>query len=210
MNKNVLAISLLALTTSVGLGAKDSDLKPTLGAPGTIVFESTFDSGNLVKPWSTPKGEWQARDGALHGKEKASDMHPAVLALGLPRRDSIIRFSFKMDAAKLFNLSFNHAKGHLFRINVTPTALVVNKDKDKKDETSKGAVMGRAEAKFGPGDWHTMLVEIKGPKVTVQTDNGAKVEVSDSALDVDKTGYRFVMRGDSLLLDDVKVWEFAR
>ena len=52
-----------------------------------------------------------------------------------------------------------------------------------------------------------MPIEIKGEKVTVQTDNGAKVEAGNPALDVDKTGYRFVMTGESVRLDDVKVWD---
>lgn len=209
MKSKLIALTAFTFIANLAFAAKDADIKPALAAPGKIAFESAFESGGLEKPWAMPKGDWQVKDGAIIGKEKASDMHAAVLALGVPRRDSMIRFSFKMDGAKVFQLSFNHAKGHLFRVVVSPDALVVNKDKDKKDEASKGAAMGRAAAKFAPGEWHTMLVEMKGAKVTVQTDNGAKVEAGDPALDVDKTGYRFVTRGESLLLDDVKVWEIA-
>ena len=54
-----------------------------------------------------------------------------------------------------------------------------------------------------------MQVEVKGAKVAVQTDNGVKIKGSNPALDVDKTGYRFVMKGESLSLDDVKVWNVA-
>ncbi len=200
---------LLALCslTSAAFAAKDADLKPALATPGKIALEAAFESGGLGKPWTMPKGDWQVKDGVVVGKEKAEDMHPAVLALGVPKRDSMIRFSFKMDGAKLFNLSLNQAKGHLFRVAVAPGALTVNKDKDKAGAASKAEALGKAEATFARGEWHTMLVEMKGGKVTVQTDNGAKVEVNNPALDVDKTGYRFVMRGESLQLDDVKVWD---
>ena len=204
-----LAVSLITITSCIAFAAKDADLQPTLARPGKVVFDATFEGGELGKSWAMPKGDWQIKDGAMIGKEKASDMHAAVLSLGLPRKDSIIRFSFRMDAVKMFGLSFNHAKGHLFRVNVSPGALLVSKDKDKNDAAAKGGPMGKAAAKFAPGEWHTMLVEIKGAKVSVRTDNGAKVEAEDAALDVEKTGYRFVMRGDSLLLDDVKVWEVA-
>ncbi|MEA3212594.1 MAG: hypothetical protein QOE70_5651 [Chthoniobacter sp.] len=209
MTPRLLILPILAFTATLAHAAKDADLKPSLASPGKIIFEAAFESGGLEKPWTMAKGDWQVKDGAVIGKEKASDMHPAVLILGLPRRDSIIRFSFKMDGAKVFSLSYNQAKGHLFRVVVSPDALAVNKDKDKKVEASKGEPLGRATAKFAKGEWHTMLVEVKGPKVIVQTDNGAKVEASNAALEVDKTGYRFVMRGESLLLDDVKVWEVA-
>ena len=52
-----------------------------------------------------------------------------------------------------------------------------------------------------------MQVEIVGDKVAVQCDNGVKLEVSHPTLAVEKTGYRFVMRGSTLLLDDVNVWD---
>ena len=51
-----------------------------------------------------------------------------------------------------------------------------------------------------------MQVEIKGAKVMVQADNGAKMEFSNPAIDTEKTGYRFVSRKESVLLSDVKVW----
>lgn len=209
MNHPLLALAVLALTNPLAQAAKDADVKPRLTTPGKIAFEASFESGGLEKPWTIPKGDWQVKDGAVIGKEKTADMHPAVLNLGLPKHDSIIRFSFKLDGAKMFNLSFNHAKGHLFRVIVSPDALSLNKDADKADEASKPLLLGKVEAKFAPGEWHTMLVEVKGTKVTVQTDNGVRVETNHPALDVDKTGYRFVTRGESLLLDDIKVWDVA-
>jgi hypothetical protein len=51
-----------------------------------------------------------------------------------------------------------------------------------------------------------MLVEIQGDKVTVQADNGIKLAAREPSLDVEKTGFRFVVRGAALLLDDLKVW----
>ena len=209
MHSRLLPLLTFASLSSIGFGAKDADLKPTLGTPGKVAFKANFESGGLDQPWTMSKGDWQVKDGVIVGKEKAADAHAAVLSLGVPKRDSMIRFSFKMDGAKMFNLSFNHAKGHLFRVAVAPGALTVNKDKDKADAASKGEALGTAAAKFAPGEWHTMLVEIKGGKVTVQTDNGAKVEASSPALDVDKTGYRFVTCGESLQVDDVKVWDIA-
>ena len=119
----------------------------------------------------------------------------------------MIRFSFKRDGVTGFNLSFNHAKGHLFRILINDDGLAINKDKDKNDLASKPQLLGRAEGKFPDGQWHTIQVEIVGDRVAVQADNGAKLEVKNAALEVEKTGYRFVMRGSTLLLDDVNVWE---
>ncbi len=208
--KRLLLPPLLALlTASLAFAAKDADLKPTLATPGKIVFEGAFETGALAKPWNVAKGDWQVRDGAIVGKEKADDKHAAVLFLQSPARDSVIRFSYKLDGAKDLALSFNHPKGHLFRILLREDSIAIVRDKDKKDPASKAGSLGRTGAKLPAGEWHTVLVEVKGEQVKVQTDTGAKVEGRDPALAVEKTGYRFVIKGESLLLDDVKVWSVA-
>ena len=200
---------LLSLCATNALAGKNADLKLSIPVAGKPTYEASLDNGSLEKPWAVAKGDWVIKDGSIVGKEKVEDKHNAVLALNLPKRDSVIRFSFKMEGSKLFHLSFNHAKGHLFRVQVTPDGLSVNLDKDKKDEKSKAIVLGKSMIAFASGEWHTMQVEINGEKVIIQSDNGAKVEAMSPALNVDKTGYRFVVKGESLLLDDLKVWNVA-
>jgi hypothetical protein len=118
-----------------------------------------------------------------------------------------MQLSFKLDGAKALALSYNHAAGHLFRINIHPDGFTISKDPDKKDESIRGGVLGKAEAKFEKGQWYTILVEVKGDKVAVQTDNGAKAEGSDPRLAMDKINYRFVTTGESVQLDDLKITE---
>jgi hypothetical protein len=191
----------------VCLADKGAELAPTLAKPGKCLVDDSFTEGSLGKAWVANKGEWLVRDATLTGKEKAADNHPAVLLLSQPNHNSIIRFSFKLDGAKAFNLSLNQAKGHLFRIAVDADGLSIQKDKDKKDAKSKALPLGKAAGKFETGKWYTMMVEMQNGNVVVQTDNGVKVTAKNAELDVNKTGYRFVTRAASLLLDDVKVWE---
>ena len=201
--------ALIALLPAASFAAKDADLNPILAKPGAVKAEDSFSGSALGKNWTPAKGDWQVSDGVLHGKEKKEDNHPAVCALNAPNHDSIIRFSFKLDGPSGFSLSYNHPKGHLFRVNVTAAGVSVATDKDKKDEASKAVPIGKAEAKFEQGQWYTMQVEVKGTKVAVQTDNGVKIEGSNPALDMDKTGYRFVVKGETLVLADVKAWDVA-
>lgn len=205
-------IAALGLITSAAccFAGKDTDLKPVLAQPGKVVLDESFTGVALGKEWVKAKGDWQVKDGTIVGKEKPSDKHAAVLSLTQPNHNSIIRFSFKLDGAKGFNLSFNHAKGHLFRIAINDDGLTITKDKDKKDPKSKVLPLGKGAGNFEPGKWHTLLVEVRGAEVSAQADNGAKARGSHPGLDVDKPGYRFVMRGESLLLDDLKIWEAAR
>ena len=204
--RTTLAI-LLALTGTQCFAGKATDLKPTMTQPGKLIVDESFTGTALGKSWAVAKGDWQVRDGMVVGKEKESDKHAAVLALNHPNRNSIIRFSFKLDGAKLLSLSLNHAKGHLFRVNIDTNGLAVVKDADKKDPQSKPVPLGKAPGKFEAGQWYTVLVEIDGAKVAVQTDNDLKLTGNNPGLDMDKTGYRFVTRGESLLVSDLKVWE---
>jgi hypothetical protein len=204
--RRLLCFLFFILSLATGRAEKAADLKPVSVKAGKVMVEDNFDASALSKSWTVAKGDWQIKDGAVVGIIKKEEQHAAVLMLGVPNRNSIIRFSFKFDGNKGFGLSWNSAKGHLFRIIVDADGIIVSKDKDKKDEKSKSEAMAKAEGKFPAGQWHTMLVEVQGGKVSVQCDNGLKAAVSNSELDVDKTGYRFVT-GASVQLDDLKVWQ---
>jgi hypothetical protein len=205
MHRQILATCVF-LSTSFVFGGKGAELKPQLAKIGAIAFQDDFSATELGKSWLQSKGEWTVREGALVGREKMEDKHAAVLTLQQPFRNAVLRYSFKIDGATGVNLSLNHAKGHLFRVAVSETGLTITKDKDKKDPASKPRPLAKAEGRFTPGQWHTLLVEIQGDKVVVQADNGARLEARDASLDVDKTGYRFVMRGETFALDDLTIW----
>lgn len=199
-------VVLVAMSGPLAHAEKNAALKPVLAKPGKVMAEDAFASAEPGKTWSVAKGDWSVKDGALAGAFKESDHHPAVLMLGVPNRNSIIQFAFRFEGGKGFALSYNSAKGHLFRISVNGEGLTVMKDRDKKDKKSKTLSLAEAAGKIAPGEWHTMLVEVKGTKVSVQTDTGLTATVENSELDVDKTGYRFVTAG-SVTLDEVKVWQ---
>ncbi len=213
MKKNNLVAATLAMSlmlSSYGWAEKAASLKPKQSKAGTLIVDEKFVDSQLGKTWSVAKGDWSVSNGTVVGKEKESDMHAAVLALNHPNRNSVIQFSFKLDGAKMFHLSMNHAKGHLFRVAVTEKSLVLTKDADKKDKSSKAISLAKVDTQFEPGKWYTMLVEIDGDRVEVQTDNGLHALGSNPGLDVDKTGYRFVTAGQSLVLSDLKVWELQK
>lgn len=203
----LLAAVAAVFSSATAFAAKSADLKPVLAKSGSVTVDDSFTTAALAKPWAVAKGDWQVRDGALTGREKKEDQHPAVLMLAQPNHNSILRFSFKLDGTKGLGLSFNSAKGHLFRVVIAADGVTILKDKDKKDPASKGEQLGKAAGKFEQGQWYTMLVEVQGVKVSVQADNGVKTTGANPALDVDKTGYRFVTSGASVALDDVKAWE---
>jgi hypothetical protein len=185
MSRNVGFLLVMICLVSPVMAEKNVSIDPKIGPVETPVVTQSFDS-ELAKPLAAVKGEWKVVDGVLVGKELKADKHAAVLNFQKPNRNSVVRFSFRLDGeTQGFSFSLNHAKGHLFRINVTPTVLSVNLDKDKKDPASKAVVLGTAKGKFEQGKWYTMQVEMQGEKVVAQTDNGLSVEAAHASLDTD-------------------------
>ena len=200
------AIALLLAAIGPLRAEKNAPLMPESVTAG-VALQETFDASALPAEWRVNKGQWQVAGGAVVGSEKAEDMHAAVLTLARPFKTAAVRLSFKRDGATGFNVSFNHPKGHLFRVAIADGAMTLSKDKDKKDPQSKVLTLGKAEGKFPAGQWHTLLIEVQGDTVSVRADNGAKIVAKHAGLDVEKTGYRFVLRGATLALDDLTIWQ---
>ncbi len=186
---------------------KNVELKPLIAKVASPTLSETFDK-KFGEPMQAKRGEWKTVDGVLIGKEIASEKHAGVLHFEKPNRNSVVRFSFKVDGTtKGFHFSLNRKGGHLFRVITTPTQLSISVDKDKKDPESKIVSIGKAKGSFQQGKWYTMQVEMIGDKVAVQTDNGVKVQGQHVKLDVDKPQYRFIVKGETLSLDDLHIWE---
>lgn len=207
MSRTLLSLFAGVCIVTPSLADKNATIKPSLATIGSVIANESFDA-ELAKPMQPVKGEWKTMKGVLVGKELAADKHAAVLNFQQKNRNSVVRFSFKTDGnTKGFNFSLNHSGGHLFRVIVSPSKLAINLDKDKKDPASKALVLDSAKGEFEQGVWYTMQVEIVGDRVVAQTDNGIRVKATHAKLDTDKPNYRFVMRGDSLSIDDLQVWE---
>lgn len=205
--KVFVTICLLVISSSVCLADKNTDISPTMAKPGKVLLNDNFDKAELGNVWAAAKGEWKVKDGTIVAKELKSDKHAAVLTCKLKNHDSIVRFSFKLDGStKGFNFSLNHAKGHLFRVVIAPTGMTVRTDKDKKDTSIKSELIAQAKASFEQGKWYTLQVEMVGDRVVAIADNGLKVSGRHPRLDTGKPNYRFVMKGDTLSIDDLTIW----
>lgn len=185
---------------------KNATLKPALVKTGQPTQSESFDQKKLGKQWAVNKGEWTVSEDLLVGKELPADKHAAVLTWKLPHRNSMLRCSFQLKDAKFFHLSLNHPKGHLFRVMIDKNGMILRTDKDKKDPKSKPITLAKAQGKLDPNQWYTLQLEMQGDQVVAQLDNGLKVAGQHASLDSQKTGYRFVLKGDTLLLDDMAVW----
>ncbi|MEQ1841021.1 MAG: hypothetical protein ABL994_11460 [Verrucomicrobiales bacterium] len=186
------AIMVLTLTFSY-LAAADP-------APATSTTD--FASGTLPEAWAGLKGEWKVVEGALLGAELESDKHAAVFSIPDPHKDSTISFRFRLDGAKGFHLSYNHAKGHLFRVTVGAGVVSLAMDKDKKDPASKAEPLGKEDFVPKAGEWYTMTCSVEGDTAKV-TCGDLTITGTNAGLVKEKTGYRLVVQGASVAFDDV-------
>lgn len=183
-------LAALILTFSSTLGAAD----PALG--------SDFTSDVLPEGWKGLKGDWKVVDGALVGSELASDQHAAVFSIPDPHVNSTLKMRVRLDGAKGFHLSYNHPKGHLFRLAITDGNATLSMDKDKKDPASKPENLSKKRISLEPGEWVVISCAVEGTKVKV-TVGDVVLEGTHPNLAKEKTGYRFVVQGRSVAFDDV-------
>ena len=166
------------------------------------VLKADFSTEALPEGWKGIKGEWKVVDGALTGAELESDKHAAVFAIPDPHKDSSLQFRFRLDGTRGFHLSYNHAKGHLFRVVVAGDTVSVTMDKDKKDPASKAVPLGKETFTANPGEWVGMSCSVEGTTVKV-TCGDVTLTGTHDGLAKEKTGYRFVVQGATAGFDDV-------
>ncbi len=206
----LLSATVVTLLAPTAFAEKNATMNLLLGKSSSPTVIENFDN-EVPQIAKAAKGKWEVVDGILTGKELASDKHAAVLSYNKQNHNSVVRFSFKVDGdTKGFNFSLNHKGGHLCRVVVAPTKMTINLDKDKKDPQSKAKILATAKGDFSGSEWHTMQVEFVGDTIAAQVDNGAVAKASHEKLDTNKPGYRWVMRGDSLSIDDLHIWELPK
>lgn len=161
----------------------------------------------LANPWLMPKGKWEVKDGVLLGSEIKADKHAAVLHYQKKNHNLIVQFDFELKGAQFLHLSFNHAKGHLWRLVITEKGMRLQKDKDKKNPKSKSEFVGESLFAIKQGERHSVTVEIIGSQVAVQMDGNMILKGTNPTFDAEKPNIRFIVRGESVLIDNVKAWE---
>src|SRR5688572_2217231 len=204
-----LAVTLLA---SSALSAGPS---LTLGKNGKLLLEENFEDGALPKGWNKNVGVLSVGGGVLHAGQLASDKHIGAFRKPLPLHDCAIQLDFKFAGATAFQVGFDPApgelkkKGHLFSLAITPEGWTLTENIDKADPSSKNVVHAKAATKFAPGQWFTLLLEVKGNEVVARIDGKEPLRASAKDFHVKKPGLVFRAGGkdgQEVLVDNVKVW----
>ncbi len=208
-----LALSVLALPALTTFAA---DLEPTLGQKGKLVLEEKFDTSAVPAGWTRNTGKISAADGTLRFSQLAADNHIGAFRKAVAVKDAIVQLDFKFAGATMFHLGFDpdkgelKKKGHLFALAITPSGWTLTENIDKADPKSKNVVHAKAVTEFKPGQWFTLMLEMKGDQVVARVEGKEPLKATAKDFHVKKPGLVFRAGGkdgQDVLIDNVKVWE---
>jgi hypothetical protein len=199
---------LVVLFSSWPLGATDPVPPKTLMTKaGKLLLSESLATG-LGKGWLLAKGKWEPADDAVRGAELKSDKHQAVARRNLDMKDVVVQYSFKLGATKITCLSFNAAKGHVSRVQLTPTLISVCKDpQDGAKKVEVREILDQREISLKTDEWHTLTVELRGPEILATLDGKITVFGTHPANDKAKASVGFTVKGGPAFFKDLAVWE---
>lgn len=202
----LLAAGATLLLATVSIAATS---EPALSDRGKLLFSDDFNGSSLASPWNGAKGQWEVANGALKGSEIPTDKHAAVRRHPLQYHDAIFEFSFRFDGAKAVHLSLNNKDGHVCRLIMTPKGMLLQTDKPAKLDV-KPEKLATLDTPIAPGEWHKVLVEVHGKRMTAQLDGKQTIAGESPRVDVEKGDFGFPVQGVSASFDYVKVYDVRK
>ena len=161
-----------------------------------ITFAKSIDRsvhpGTWTEGWRVMNGTWTQVDGGIRGIVKPKVYPAATLHLPLVYQDAIIQVEVRLDDIPLDDPpkgDFNSAgvvlregnAAHIGSVRLGKGGLSAGKDKTKSREV-KGTVVTNDEVSFGkqtlpikPGEWHTLIIEVRGEDMLSTVDGRSPI-----------------------------------
>ncbi len=188
-----------------------ADVKPAVTkvaslAPitGTSVLNESL-AALPAKPWTTSKGEWQAKDGGLWGGQQGKGEQAATLRTPLAITDGSIDFEINFKGANRTSLrvEWGDKKGS-FRFVISRTSLEIAKNPSQGGSKDAVEQLVRKPLKLDAGQWYPVRITFKGREVTVQV-NETTAKATHATFGEKKTAANFLVFGESAGFRNVKV-----
>jgi hypothetical protein len=190
-------------------------LPPFTGKP--VGFASGFSGWRYnAGPQTGKSGMWKVIDGTFKGIESPDAHHPATASYGLQFQDAVIQCEVRLDDApaegRLYRSIFVKAtdvKDYVCAVNVGPGGLnALAYDDARINPTTKQRDKFppvRAAAVVKLGEWHTVVLEIKGEEIVASLD-GRSVTLSNPLIGVPKHSIMLGV-GTEASFRHFRVWE---
>lgn len=175
--------------------------------PGRVVLSDDL-TASFGKDWKVAKGKWDMSSAGVRVAELPADMHGAVARRDVPLKSVVVAYEFKLDGAKLTSLSVNGPKGHVCRVLVRPTGFTLQKDdQDGKKGDDKAAPLNTVTTPIAVGEWHTLVVELRGADMVATLDGKHTTHGSHPAIDKERTNLGLTASGETVTFRRLRVWE---
>ncbi|MDR3401384.1 MAG: DUF1080 domain-containing protein [Chthoniobacter sp.] len=229
-----LACLLTMLAAEKGVAADEQSL---LGKPGKLLLEDDFSRTEMAPKWKIGMGFFTIKDGVVTAAENPADKHGAYAYVDphFPYKDFVAGFSVKFDGGKSCSFRMDdtdyqgsHA-GHIIRATITPTSVQLDdskfgsmktdlyekmKDPSTTAEEKKqvqAAMKARAasfKVDLDLAKWHQARVEVVGDEMLLSIDGKPVGYLQSEGVDhPTKNAVGFTIGGQSVQLDNVRVWE---
>ncbi len=172
---------------------------------------------SMKSGWRFSPGKWEFIDGALRGYQLKKDNHSAAAFFAYPYKDAIIQFDVKLDGCQRVLFCVDDPAAirpptptrpaqlrveHLCRVAITKDGFSTQKDDHDHDGPDKDVPFGSVKMSFKPGEWKTVVVELKGEEM-VTTIDGHTIAGAHPQVASDKAYFSFGITGYSNGFDKV-------
>jgi hypothetical protein len=199
-----------------GLTFAESPPTTTLVTPTSLIVATAFDQETPLmrkKPildWSASIGQWQVKDGVLHGDEVAEDKHPSSCSYKLEATDLVITAKFRLGTAEHIAFGCRDSTSpyhHLARTYVSPKSIWIVRQSGL-GKTTKSEKLSEIKAAIDPDAWHAITIEFCGDHYRARI--GEKVIEGHHERYKDPKGLVvLITKGQGAQFKDVAIWHAA-
>lgn len=206
------------MTTRGRLLASEDFSKPPAPFTGKPAgFASGFSGWRFnAGPTGGKAGRWVLADDTFTGIETPGAKHPATASFGIRYQDAIIQCDVRLNDVpadgrqyRSLALKATDTKDYLISLSLGPGgAFLVPYDAERLDPKTKQRTRNnpaRALKPVKPGEWHTLVLEIKGD-AAVGTLDGKSMTVSNPLLASEKHSVMLVA-GTEASFRNLRIWE---
>jgi arylsulfatase A len=161
---------------------------------GKVVLSESLEQLPAA-PWSSPRGEWTARDGGLWGAQGPKDTQGATLRAPLSITDGTIDFEINFKGANRTSLRFECGdRGGSFRIEISRATLGIARNPPPGGSKEDVEHLVRKTLDLGKDQWVPVRITFQGREASAQVGSTVATGAHD-VLALPKSAVNFQVYG---------------
>ena len=181
--------------------------------PTKLIVSTAFDQAtplirkNPIHGWSAAIGQWQVKDGVLHGDEVKEDNHPSSCTWKLDATNLVVTAQFRLGTAA--HVAFGCRDSipphhHLARTYISRDAIWIVRQSGIS-KTSKSEKLAELKTPIDPNAWHNLTIEISGDHYRATVDSHV-VEARHERYKDAKGLVALITKGQGAQFKNVAIW----